>query len=123
MNKLHLLILILFLSTCTSQSRLEEGRWTGTLSPMNHPEIDNPVAYEVSYSDDELSVSVLGPGGETITTQNPVFEGDTLFFSFNEPEEQVLLNCALARTNGMSFEGRCSDTEGKWARFTMEPPQ
>lgn len=120
--RLSFLSLFLLIMACSSSPSLQEGRWTGTLTPMNHPEIQNPVAYNVSYPDNRLSISVLGPGGEEIPTQNPRLQRDTLFFSFNEPEEQVLLDCALARKSDNTFGGRCSDSEGKWAEFTMEPP-
>lgn len=89
---------------------------------MNHPEMENPVSYKVTYTDDRLSISILDPGGALIPTNAPRLEGDTLFFSFNEPEEQVLLNCVLAKNNKKEYSGRCQDSEGKWAQFTMIPP-
>jgi erythromycin esterase len=116
------LSLLLLLSSCAGPSRLEEGRWTGALTPMNHPEIANPVAYEVRYEGDILAIELIGPGGELVQMRETRLDGDTLFFAFDEPEEQVPLECSLARDAAGAFAGRWMDVSGKWARFTMVPP-
>jgi hypothetical protein len=91
---------------------------------MNHPEMANPIAYEVSHPDGKLAMSVLSPDGSSIPVQDPRVDGDTLRFAFEEPEEGVRLACALAQTAGAEpqFAGRCTDGSGKWAHFTMTPP-
>jgi hypothetical protein len=122
MNKYFLFLLICLLTACQSAPEIIEGRWSGHLSPMNHPEMENPVIYEVAYVDDHLTISILGPDGALIPTQNPRLESDTLYFSFEEPEEQVQLNCALAKNERGEFSGKCLDRDGKWAHFTMVPP-
>ena len=116
-----LLIFAVFLTACAGSPALEEGRWTGTLTPMNHPEMANPVAYEVRQMEGSLSIDLIGPSGNRIPTRHPRLEGDSLYFSFEEPEEQVRLRCVLGPVE-MSFAGRCVDDNGKWAWFTMEPP-
>lgn len=116
-----LLILAFLLTACAPSPALEEGRWEGTLTPMNHPEMANPIAYEVRQLDGGLSIDLIGPSGQRMPTRRPHLEGDSLFFSFEEPEEQVQLHCALGRVEA-GFAGRCADDDGKWARFTMEPP-
>ena len=90
---------------------------------MNHPEMANPMAYNVRHTGSSLSIDLVGPGGVPVSTRDPYLDGDTLFFSFREPEEQVLLRCALGRDSAGGFAGRCADATGKWARFTMHPPE
>lgn len=114
---------LLALAACASPERLDEGRWTGTLTPMNHPEMANPVAYDVGYAGDTLRIALVGPGGGTLPTRDVRLTADTLHFAFNEPEEQVPLRCALGREPTGGFAGRCTDASGQWARFTMQPPE
>lgn len=117
-----LLLALLGLTACGSSSRLEEGRWTGALTPMNHPDMANPVAYDVSYHGDALAIDLIGPGGAAVPTRDVRLTDDTLYFAFDEPEENVTLSCALGRADG-GFAGRCTAPDGKWARFTMRPPE
>ena len=121
-------LILLTLAACDSPDRLAEGRWSGTLTPMNHPEMETPVGYEVRHADEGLSIVVIGPGGERVPARRPRLEGDTLTFSFVEPADQVLLTCTLARTRPpdsptAGFAGRCVDPTGKWAQFTMRRPE
>jgi len=90
---------------------------------MNHSDMANPIAYDVRYEGDALAIDLIGPGGETIPVRGTRLEEDTLFFVFDEPEEGVALECALAREDAGKFAGRCTDASGKWARFTMQPPE
>ncbi|MDX1672359.1 MAG: hypothetical protein R3211_08450 [Balneolaceae bacterium] len=101
---------------------MKTGRWNGHLTPMHHPEMKNPVMFDVSYDIDNLEMTLTGPGGEPIQTRNERVKNDTLHFEFNEPEENVLLKCRLARTEKKSFNGKCTDPSGQWARFTMNSP-
>ncbi|NGP88089.1 hypothetical protein [Fodinibius halophilus] len=123
MKYLILLLVCVAVSCQSNDQRLEEGRWIGSLSPMSHPDMENPVAYAVSYNEnDELEIILIGPSGDPIQTRKPELKADTLTFSFKEPEEQVFLNCKLVREQS-AFSGKCTDMEGKWAQFTMNPPQ
>ncbi|WP_234572386.1 hypothetical protein [Rhodohalobacter sp. 614A] len=124
--KFRFLVVFFFilLSACQSAPQLQEGFWTGSLTPMNHPEMSNPMGYEVSYIDRALTIHIVGPDSSLIPTDNTRIENDTLFFQFIEPEERVTLDCALAQHESaeQGFSGRCTDQSGKWARFTMIPP-
>ena len=106
----------------TPESPLPEGTWTGALTPMNHPEMANPVTYAVRYDDGALAIDLIGPNGSATTTRDVQLEADTLRFAFDEPEEGITLRCALGGTAEHGFAGRCADASGKWARFTMAPP-
>ncbi len=122
--KQRVFVLIGFLAACSaqpSQPVLQEGTWTGGLTPMNHPDIVMPLTYAVRRADGHLSMIMIA--GETQTpTRALKIEGDTLSFVFNEPEENVELTCALGRQADAGYAGRCADAEGKWAHFTMTPP-
>jgi hypothetical protein len=117
-----LLLLVLTLGGCTNADTLPEGRWTGSLTPMNHPDLQTDIVFDVSTTAGELSIVLIGPGGEEINVSEPVLEGDTLRYSFREPEQNALLTCALGRLQDGVFEGKCSDSEGKWALFRMNSP-
>jgi hypothetical protein len=102
----------------SSEPYLPEGQWTGGLVPMNHPDHMTPLTYTVRRDGEVLAITL----GDTIPTRAVRLQGDTLRFQFNEPEEGVLLDCALGRQEDGSFAGRCTDAGGQWARFTMVPP-
>ncbi len=115
--------LLVGLTACSPSSPpLEPGVWTGTLTPMNHPDLHQPVTYDVQSSNGALSIALVGPGGQAVPTRSVQLDPDTLFFTFDEPEEQVPLDCALVR-DADELAGRCTDASGKWARFTMRPPK
>ncbi|NBB89944.1 MAG: hypothetical protein GVY23_01915 [Spirochaetes bacterium] len=115
---------LLVVAGCSSSPDVPEGKWTGTLTPMNHPEMQTPVAYNVATQDGGLTVDVIGPNGNVVRAEEPELQGDTLAFHFPEPEENVMLTCRLGRTNEIpdGFAGRCTDGSGQWAHFTMTPP-
>lgn len=121
--KFLLFLFVCFLTACSSSTTLEEGRWTGNLTPMNHPDMNQPIGYDLSYQNNELKINLIGPDGTPVALKNPRVQNDTLYFSFNEPEQQVSLDCKLAGNSENGFTGRCSDASGKWALFTMNPPE
>jgi hypothetical protein len=88
---------------------------------MNHPEMTTPIAYDVRYDGEGLAVNLVGPGGASIPTDRPHLDGDTLRFAFDEPDAQVRLSCVLGQERD-GYAGRCTDPDGKWARFSMKPP-
>lgn len=132
--------LLLFLSACADPSDappmdappsdaspagaapLPPGTWIGGLTPMNHPDMVTPITYDVAYDADALVLTLGGPGAAVMPAHDVALDGDTLRFAFDEPADGVRLTCALGRQPEGSFEGRCADADGKWARFTMTPP-
>jgi len=105
-----------------STPALPEGSWTGALTPMSHPEMANPVTYDVRYPNGTLVIDLIGPNGARIATRAVHHAADSLHFAFDEPEESVTLRCGLGRQPDSAFAGRCTDASGKWAYFTMVPP-
>ena len=120
------LVLALLLAACGASVQaqdLQEGTWTGTLTPMNHPEMATPLTYDVRHAGDSLAISLRATGSpDPITARDIALTADTLSFAFNEPEADVLLRCTLGRQEDRSYAGRCADAEGKWAAFTMISP-
>ena len=113
------LSLLFLLVSCGPSAVLQAGEWTGTLTPMNHPDMANPVLYEGKV----LAIDLTGPGGRAVPTRNPRLANDTLRFAFDEPEQQVKLKCTRGREVTGGFAGRCIDATGQWAWFTMRPPE
>ena len=107
------------LAACSS-AKLTEGTWNGSLTPMNHPDMSAPIQYDVAYSGDQLELSIIGPDGQKIPTQNAAFAKGKVTFDFPEPEEGVMLHCSLSEEGVNSYAGRCTDDSGKWATFTMQ---
>lgn len=117
---------VLLITACAADpdERLPEGRWTGSLQPMNHPEAATSIGYEVAYSNRELALSVLGPDGTVLPARGASLVDDTLRFTFDEPERGAPLRCVLVRDPaGDRLAGRCTDDAGKWATFTMVAPR
>lgn len=119
---LQIVVLGFVFSACASTVKLEEGNWSGTLVPMNHPDLKTDLVYTVRYPDDKLEISIVGPDGSVLPTKNPRIADEVLLFSFIEPEQQAELHCELSRQWEGGFSGRCTDSEGKFALFTMIPP-
>lgn len=67
----------------------------------------NPIAYDVRYAGEVLIINLIGSDGTVLPKR----------------EEEVPLRCALGRDGSGGFAGRCADASGKWARFTMRPPE
>ena len=118
-------ILFLLLISCHEEPQLQVGTWSGSITPMNHPEMANPISYKVTYPEEVMTIDILGPDSSLISERNVRFENDTLFFQFDEPEEQVPLDCELGRqaNQEVHFSGRCTDASGQWALFTMIVPK
>lgn len=123
MNYILSFIFVMILFSCETSTRLVEGPWRGGLTPMHHPEMTNPLVFEVRYEGNTLAIDIMGQDSIVVHTQNPSLRRDTLLFSFNEPEKQIPLRCVLARMNESEFAGRCTDPKGQWARFTMRAPK
>ena len=120
--KKSIVVLITLVAACSAQPALQEGTWTGGLTPMNHPDMVIPLTYAVSRVDGQWSI-VLNNDDRQTPTRAVTIEGNTLSFVFNEPEENAELTCTFVRQADAGYAGRCADAEGKWARFTMVPPE
>lgn len=116
---------LLVLAACASDPpeapALAEGRWVGTLTPMNHSDRPMPVAFDIGTASGAPSVTLIGPGGATIDGRETSWDGTTLRFVFDEPEAGIPLTCEWPRQADGSLAGRCTDPEGKWARFEVSP--
>lgn len=121
MQKLLLFFLAVLLAACAAPDTpvLKEGTWTGHLTPMNHPEMQIPLTYYVAPGP---TLSIAPADGEPVAVRNLRAETDTLFFIFDEPDAGVPLACRLAHRPDGAYAGRCTDADGKWAVFTMIPP-
>jgi len=89
---------------------------------MNHPEMSIPVNYDVVYTESGLAITIIGANGVPARVENIYLKEDALLFTFNEPGEQVALECSLSKTEMNCFTGRCNDSSGKWAQFTLVHP-
>lgn len=86
---------------------------------MNHADMPSPVAFDIQMASGAPSVTLIGPGGARIAGRESSWDGTTLRFVFDEPEAGVPLTCEWARQADGSLAGRCTDPEGKWARFRV----
>jgi hypothetical protein len=121
MERITVGIMLCVLISCSNVD-LQDGIWTGSFSPMNHPESVSPIMYDVTHRNDVLAITLVGPDSLLMRTRGLRLTPDTLYFVFDEPEAGVALECALARAKEDRYEGRCEDADGKWATFTMVPP-
>ena len=121
---LYFVLVGLTLTACTAADSpgLKPGIWTGSLTPMNHPDVSTPLSYSVTMSDATVSIDIEGPGGTSRPARAIEILTDRLLFVFDEPEQDVELECNLALVDEGKYEGRCTDSEGKWAFFRMEAP-
>ncbi|HEX9658974.1 MAG TPA: hypothetical protein VGA18_01700 [Rhodothermales bacterium] len=101
---------------------LTEGKWTGAVVPLNHPDLRSEVYYRVSYEGQDLTILIGMMGMESRAAREVVVTTDSLKFVFDEPEGDVPLDCALGLHPTGNYEGLCADSAGKSAYFTMRPP-
>lgn len=111
------------LASCESPPPiLQQGKWTGTIVPMNHPEMRSDLYYRVSYEGDALQILIGMPEMESRDARNIHLTADSLHFEFDEPEPDVPVKCAFGLQPTGTYEGPCSEASGKSAYFTMRPP-
>lgn len=118
-----LLVGVVLMACPSGASRLQDGRWTGTLTPMNHPDMQTPIALDVRTTGGSIEIVILGPDGGTLPAREIDFDDDTLAFTFDEPEAGIPLRCDWTRQPDGGFAGRCTDPEGKWAHFEVDPAE
>lgn len=123
MHRLAPLLLLVLMGCPSGASKLQDGHWTGTLTPMNHPVMATPVGLLVSTTGGTIEIEVVGPDGRSIPAREIEFDDDTLGFSFNEPEAGTPLRCDWTRQEDGGFAGRCTDPGGQWALFDVSPEE
>ena len=112
---------------CTSEEvvevpTLEEGTWTGTIMPMDHPDERTEIIYRVSTTLGGVNMTIGTSFDNVRPSRDVEVTVDSLYFVFDEPESEVELTCALGLQSNGNYEGKCLDPENKWAWFTMRRP-
>ena len=101
-------LLVMWVTIPVGAQELEQGTWTGTLTPP--PGIEVPVTFEVGGTDGALSIVMTAPLVEPPMVFNDVkLDGDELTFWW---APDIRLDCRLLRKEDGSFEGPCSDGSG-----------
>lgn len=108
---------------CADSDQIPVGRWSGYLTPENHPEMQQPIEYEVRESDGVLSIAILSPDGMRYPARRVQLFESTLTFDWTEPEGPTPLSCTLTEQPDGSYAGPCTDPNGQSARFVMVPPE
>lgn len=115
---------VLFLglaAPATSQDKMEEGVWTGTVFMPDGEMLD--LFYDVSYDDGGLAIELILPpetGMGTLFAESPMYEAETLVFTLDVGEA---VSCSLTEEDDGRFEGECMDSSGVGALMTMFPPE
>ena len=81
------------------------------------------LTYDVSYTDDGLSIEFTLPaeaGMGTIPAGDPMYEADALVFTLDVGDS---VSCNLLFQDDGYFEGDCVDSSGEGALMTMFPPE
>ena len=81
------------------------------------------MTYEVAECAEGVTITLASTDGQRTVTRDVNANAEQIRFTFNEPEEGVRLACNLLRGNDGAFAGRCTDAAGKYATFTMQPPE
>tara|TARA_B100001245_G_C22592456_1_gene293911 strand:- start:127 stop:486 length:360 start_codon:yes stop_codon:yes gene_type:complete len=101
-------LLVMWVTIPVGAQELEQGTWTGTLTPPPGGEV--PVTFEVGGTDGALSIVMTAPLVEPPMVFNDVkLDGDELTFWW---APDIRLDCRLLRKEDGSFEGPCSDGSG-----------
>ena len=115
-----LLLLMILLTSCSTTKTLPSGHWSGYLSPMDQADKRTDLKYLVDHTDDLLSLQIFGPRGLNIEPKEVQMANDTLFFSFDKLDQTGTNTCALRKINKKYYYGRCTDSDDRWAVFTMQ---
>ena len=101
-------LLVMWVTIPVGAQELEQGTWTGTLTPPPGGEV--PVTFEVGGTDGVLSIVMSAPMVEPPMVFNDVkLDGDELTFWW---APDIRLDCRLLRREDGIFEGPCSDGSG-----------
>lgn len=95
---------------------LEEGTWTGTMTPPEGG--DAPVTYDVSRGPGGLEITMTVEGMDPRPLRDIRLEDDVLRFTFDMGVE---VTCNLTARDGGGFAGPCGDEDRQAGRLTMTP--
>lgn len=115
-----ILFLTIILTSCSTTKKLPSGAWSGYFSSMDKPDNRISLTYEVVQQQDSVSLQIFGPRGMNMQTNGIEMTKDTLFFTFIKMDQSGSFSCGLKKVNKNYYYGRCTDTEGRWAIFTMK---
>jgi hypothetical protein len=107
---------LLALGVPVDAQAMEQGTWTGMLSPPGGEGV--PVTYVVGVSGGALSIVMNNAQLGDIPFSDERLDADELTFWW-EPGTRV--ECTLLRQNDRSFEGTCTAPNGDGV-LTMVPP-
>lgn len=120
--KYVLLGLAVFLSAALAPAvlaqTLQDGTWTGTVTPPNGEVIE--VTYEVHTMNDTLHIRIATPQFGSFDFKDIVVKDDALLFSWTPGND--FLTCDLKRRDDGSYEGECVDAGGVPGVLLMRPP-
>ena len=116
----YIFLLAVLLVSCSVSNKLPSGPWSGYVSSMDKPESRTTIRYQVDHSQENVSLKILGPRGMNIQTKGLEMTQDSLFFSYDKLDQSGSLSCGMKKVNKNYYYGQCTDTEGKWAVFTMK---
>lgn len=114
-----ILFISIILSSCSTTQKLPSGQWSGYFSSIDKPDNRTTLKYEVDNQQENVSLQIFGPQGMYIETYGLEMTKDTLYFSFDKLDKTGLLSCALKKVNKNYYYGKCIDTDGRGALFTM----
>ena len=66
-------------------ARLELGVWSGSLTPMHHPDAQTPLRFAVSESAGSVAIEIRGPDELVLPTHGVAVSEAGVVFSFFEP--------------------------------------
>ena len=115
-----IIILSILLTACSTTQKLPTGSWSGYVSPMDFPNSRIILNYKVYDLGESVGLQIFSPGGTEIQTKNIQMTKDSLFFSYDKQKQQGEFSCGLEKVNKHYYYGRCTDSDGKWALFTMK---
>ena len=118
-----LAVLTLTLAPAATAQSLEEGMWTGTMTPPGDGDgVD--IGYEVKMDGDVLMIALVPPADAGAEADRYEFseirmeDGNLVFWW--QPGPRV--DCVLEPIDGGGFEGECSDSSGDTGILSMHPP-
>lgn len=110
------LVAVVSMPVTGSAQDLQDGVWTGTVSPPGGEDVD--VTYEVSHEGSELAVKMVTPMGN-FPFAEVRFEEGVLLFSWSPGP---VLECRLDPDDDGSYYGDCVEEDDEPGQLLMVPP-